>query len=336
MALKQTMNMSQNLVITPQLQQAIKLLQLSRMELETAVQVELDENPILEETVDLKEEDFKRTAEAAREAESLDSGPNESTSQDPQKQDEFDWESYVDMSQKPSNTVSGNNEEINSYENLISTSETLQEHLIWQMKMNGFNEEEERAAELIIDAIDDDGYLKTSLDVISTEEKVDRELLDDVLSLIQEFDPPGVGARDLKECLLLQAKNLQEDTNDIKELIDKHLKDLEKRNYEGIAKALNKDVQDVIEMCKIIFAMDPKPGRVYASQDTHYVTPDIYVYKVGDEYVVALNEDGLPRLKISNYYKNMLKGAETNDKTQEYIKEKLKSYVPIKRTAGKT
>ncbi|MNL05490.1 RNA polymerase sigma-54 factor [compost metagenome] len=146
--------------------------------------------------------------------------------------------------------------------------------------------------------------------------------------MIHEFDPAGVGARNLKECLLIQAKHLEEDTNDLVMLINNHLKDLEKKNYEVIAKALNRDVEDVIEICKIIYAMAPYPGRAFVSSDTHYVTPDVYVYKVGEDYVVSLNEDGLPRLKISNFYKNMLKGGKTNgDKTQDYIQEKLRSAV---------
>ena len=110
-------------------------------------------------------------------------------------------------------------------------------------------------------------------------------------------------------------------------LVSSHLKDLEKKNYEGIAKAMGVDLEDVIEMCKIIYTMDPKPGRAFMSNDTHYVTPDVYVYKVGDEYMVSLNEDGLPRLRISNFYKNVLKTAGTNNTTQEYIQDKLRSAV---------
>jgi RNA polymerase sigma-54 factor len=166
------------------------------------------------------------------------------------------------------------------------------------------------------------------MDQLAEEEKIDKDLLEDTLTLIHEFDPPGVGARDLKECLLIQAKHLEEDTHDLVNLINNHLKDLEKKNYEAIAKALGRDIEDVVEMCKIIYAMDPKPGREYVSSETHYVTPDVYVYKVGDDYVVSLNEDGLPRLKISNFYKNMLKsGKTTGDKTQDYIQEKLRSAV---------
>ncbi|HWU44279.1 MAG TPA: RNA polymerase factor sigma-54, partial [Bdellovibrio sp.] len=328
MALRQTMNLSQSLVITPQLQQAIKLLQMSRMELETAVRSELEENPILEEAEMLKDDDLQRTKEAAAEVEGAPGEAADQQSQDPQKQDEFEWESYIEANQKPPQSGMAGSEEIMNYENVITASQTLHDHLYWQVKMNGFSEEEERAADALIGAIDDDGYIKIPLEQIAEEEKVDLPLLEDTLTLIHEFDPPGVGARDLKECLLVQAKHLQEDTHDLVRLINNHLKDLEKKNYEAIAKTMGRDVEDVIEMCKIIYSMDPKPGRAFVSSDTHYVTPDVYVYKVGDDYVVSLNEDGLPRLKISNFYKNMLKGGKsTGDKTQDYIQEKLRSAV---------
>ncbi|QDK36821.1 RNA polymerase factor sigma-54 [Bdellovibrio sp. NC01] len=329
MALRQTMNLSQSLVITPQLQQAIKLLQMSRMELESAVRSELEENPILEEAEVLKEDDLQRTKEAAAEVDpSSGEAANDQHSQDPQKQDEFEWESYIEANQKPPQSGMAGSEEIMNYENVITASQTLHDHLYWQVKMNGFSEEEERAADALIGAIDDDGYIKVPLDEIAKEENIDQGLLEDTLTLIHEFDPPGVGARDLKECLLVQAKHLQEDTHDLVNLINNHLKDLEKKNYEAIAKAMGRDVEDIVELCKIIYAMDPKPGRAFVSSDTHYVTPDVYVYKVGDDYVVSLNEDGLPRLKISNFYKNMLKGGKsTGDKTQDYIQEKLRSAV---------
>lgn len=321
--LKQSMNLSQTLRMTPQLQQAIKLLQLSRMELQTAVAKELEENPILEETQDLKEEDLQRTKEAAEtvdpQAENIDQDQN------PQKHDEFEWESYLENPYKPPQQSSGN-EEIMNYENVITTTQSLLDYLMWQAKMFGFNEDERNIAEILINYIDDDGYILTPFEEIASHEGVTVQDLEEIIPFIHEFDPPGVGARNLKECLLIQAKHLEEDTNDLVYLISNHLKDLEKKNFEGIAKALGKDIREVAEMCKIIYSMDPKPGHAYAPVDTQYVMPDVYVYKVGDDYMVSLNEDGLPRLKISNFYKNMLKGA-GNDKTQDYIQEKLRSAV---------
>lgn len=326
MALKQTMNLSQNLVITPQLQQAIKLLQMSRLELESAVHAELEENPILEEAMDLKEEDLIRTKEA--EADLTPAGENPDTNtQDPQKQDEFEWESYLEGSQKPPKDYSGGNEEIMNYENVISAHQSLHDYLYWQVKMNGFSEHEERIADVLIDHIDDDGYLKTTVEQIAIDEKIDPEDIEDTLSLIHELDPPGVGARDLKECLLIQAKHLEEDTHDLVYIIKNYLNDLQRKNYDGIAKSMGKDLSEIKEMCQIILSMDPKPGRSFSVSETHYVSPDVYVYKVGEDFVVSVNEDGLPRLKISNFYKNMLKGTDAKDKTHDYIQEKLRSAV---------
>lgn len=323
--LRQNMSLNQSLRMTPQLQQAIKLLQLSRIELEAAVRKELDENPILEETQEIKEEDLQRAKEADAE---IQGDPTTSQDQDPQKQDEFEWDNYLEGNQKNKLASSGSsNEEIMNYENVLKTTQTLHDHLSWQVKMYGFGDEEELVADALISYIDDDGYLNISLEEIAETENFNLEDLKLTLESIQEFDPPGVGARDLKECLIIQARHLEEDTNDLIDLINNHLKDLEKKNYEAIAKGLNRDVQEVVEMCKIIYSMDPKPGRAYMIDDTQYVTPDVYVYKVGDDYVVSMNDEGLPRLKISNFYKNMLKVKDKGDKTQEYVQEKLRAAV---------
>lgn len=326
--LSQQMKMLQTLRMTPQLQQAIKLLQLSRIELESAVQKELEENPILEETQELKEEDLQRTKEIAGELEGAENSEGQlAQDQDPQKHDEMDWESYLESQSKPMPSTGASTEEIMNYENVITTQQSLHDHLAWQARMYGFTEEELDISEVLISYIDDDGYLKTPLEQIAQEEDLKTEDLEFVLSSIHEFDPAGVGARDLKECLLIQAKHIEEDTNDLVNLITNYIRDLEKRNYEAIAKGMGRDVQEIVEMCKIITSMDPKPGRAFVSDATHYVTPDVYVYKVGEEYVVSMNEDGLPRLKISNFYKNMLKSENKNEKTQDYIQEKLRSAV---------
>lgn len=323
--LKQSMNLSQTLRMTPQLQQAIKLLQLSRMELESAVRKELEENPVLEETPEgpgeINEGEANQVEASATEAQTQD--------HDPQKQDEFDWENYIDAQYKPSQSMASGSEEIMNYENVITTTESLYDHLMWQMQLFGFNDEEAYYASMLISYIDDDGYIKVPLEQIAQEENASLEELTSILPFVQEFDPPGVGARDLKECLLIQAKHLQEDTQDLVLLVNNHLKDLEKKNYEGIAKAMNLALEEVIDMCKIIYSMDPKPGRAYMTNDTQFVTPDVYVYKVGEDYMVSLNEDGLPRLRISNFYKNVLKSGSggNNATTQEYVQEKLRSAV---------
>ncbi len=324
MQLKTSLKLSQQLRMTPQLQQAIKLLQLSRLELETSVRKELMENPVLEEIADTADDD-----PAAASAQLKDDTPTEATAaeQDPQKQDDFEWENYVDTQYKPPTGSGGGSEEIMNYENIISQAQTLHDYLSWQLNLGGFSEDDRRVGSILISYIDDDGYIKVPLEEIAKEENLPQEDLEDILGFIQEFDPPGVGARDLKECMLIQAQILEEDTHDLVNLINNHLKDLEKKNYAAIAKAMNLQIEDVVELCKIIYTMDPKPGRAYMPPETQFVTPDVYVYKVGEEYMVSLNEDGLPRLRISNLYKNLLKTDGKDAGAQEYIQDKLRSAV---------
>lgn len=331
MQLKTSLKLSQQLRMTPQLQQAIKLLQLSRLELEGAIRKELDENPVLEEIQEVAEDEgvqAKAEAPATADAAEVPDTPENQAASDP-RQDEFEWENYVDTNYKPPQGPAGGTDEIMNYENLISTSTSLHDHLMWQLGLGGFNEEEQALLAVLISYVDEDGYVKTPLEEIAKEEEVDAKELEEMMPFLQEFDPAGVGARDLKECLLIQAKHIEEDTNDLVKLLNEHIKDLEKKNYGGIAKAMNLPMEDVIEMCKIIYSMDPKPGRMYMPQDTQFVTPDVYVYKVGDEYMVALNEDGLPRLRISNLYKNILKGDQASgpENAHSYIQDKLRSAV---------
>ena len=323
--MKQSMNLSQTLRMTPQLQQAIKLLQLSRMELETAVRKELEENPVLEDVEGPGDEGNQEVS--TTEANSIQENAEAQAAQDPQKHDEFDWESYLDTQYKPTQSSGSGNEEIMNYENMISTTATLFDHLMWQIRNSGFNDEEQNLAGILVSYIDDDGYIKVPMEQVAEDEGVSKEDLESVLPFVQEFDPPGIGARDLQECLLIQAKHMQEDTRDFVTLITNHLKDLEKKNYEGIAKTMGRDLEEIVEMTKIIYTMDPKPGRQFLSNDTQYVSPDVYVYKVGDEYMVSLNEDGMPRLRISNFYKNVLQGKSSNNVTHEYIQEKLRAAV---------
>jgi RNA polymerase sigma-54 factor len=329
MGLKMSMKLSQQLRMTPQLQQAIKLLQLSRIELEEEVRKEINENPILEEIQETTADDPRLKSQITEELKAAEAAVVGEA--DPRKQEEFEWENYVEgMYKPPQNTGYEVNDEIMNYENVITTTQSLSDYLVWQMSLFGFNEEEESLVSILISYVSDEGYLLAPLEEIAAEESVDAKDLEEMLPFLHEFDPPGVGARNLKECLLIQAKHLQEDTHDLVTIIENHLGDLEKKNYAAIAKTLNKDIQEVIQICEIILGMDPKPGRAFIVNDTHFITPDVYVYKVGEEYVVSLNEDGLPRLRISNLYRNLLQsenkdaGAKT---TQDYVQEKLRSAI---------
>jgi RNA polymerase sigma-54 factor len=319
--MKQSLALRQTLKMTPQLQQAIKLLQLSRMELETEIRREMTENPVLEEGMEEATKEQQNEENLRDNPQEADASPSES---DPAKQDDFEWDSYFENQNRNRERVISNSDEIMNYENIIAAKETLRDHLNWQASMFGFNEEELIFATILISYINDDGYLETPLETIAQEEEVTVKDLEEILPFIHEFDPPGVGARDLQECLLIQAKHIQEDTNDFVTLIKNHIKDLERKNYHNIAKEMGITLDEVIDMCKIINSMDPKPGSQFSSNDTHYVTPDVYVYKIAEEYVVSLNEDGLPKLRISNFYKTMVQ-KKSNDPAQTYVQDKLRS-----------
>ncbi|MCB9072103.1 MAG: RNA polymerase factor sigma-54 [Bdellovibrionaceae bacterium] len=324
MQMKQSLALKQTLKMTPQLQQAIKLLQLSRMELEAEIRKEMNENPILEESA----EDVARETQSEHEIQNQEDSREESRDTDTQKQDDFEWDSFFENQNRTRERMVSRNEEISSYENIIATAQTLHDHLRWQASLYGFNEEELAICNIVIDYINDDGYIEKPLSEIAAEEEVLEKDLEEILPFIHEFDPFGVGARDLQECLLIQARHLQEDTHDFVTLIKNHIRDLERKNYHHIAKEMNLSLDEIIDMCKIINTMDPKPGRQFAVNDTYYVTPDVYIYKVGEEYVVSLNEDGLPKLRISNFYKNMSKSqanANPNDPAHSYIQDKLRS-----------
>lgn len=323
MQLKASLKLSQNLRMTPQLQQAIKMLQLSRMELEAEIRKEINENPLLEEFADTVEDD--PSAELSSVAQEKDKVQED---QDPRSQEDADWEDYSELQYKGLSATSSVPDDVN-YDNFISKAQTLKDHLQWQASLSGFNEEETEHITILINYIDDNGYIKVPLEQIAQEEGVSLKDLEEILPFLQEFDPPGVGSRDLKECLLIQAEHFEEATKDVLYAIENHLKDLEKKNYEEIARGMNLKIEEVIEICKIILSFDPKPGRAFQSEDTHYVTPDVYIYKVGEEYVVALNEDGIPKLKISNLYKDLVKteGKSGNKETKEYLQEKLRSAV---------
>lgn len=320
--LKQSLNLSQSLVMTPQLQQAIKLLQLSRMELENLINTEMVENPTLEETAD-----SESTTQSITEMEGSDVGKAE---ENPQNREDFNWENYLENVRSTPNlpVYRGGDEELPSYENTLTQPQSLAEHLDWQLKLSGLTDKERMIAEVIIGNINEDGYLMTTIEEITAKENFDPHEVEAVLYTVQNFDPLGVGARDLRECLLVQIYDMKKEDEMLERIVENHLGDLEKKNYQAICKALGLTMEEVIKRIKIIEELEPKPGRAFGGSPSHYIIPDIYVVKRGDEYVVMLNEDGLPKLKISAFYKNLLdKNAISQGQTKEYVQGKLRSAV---------
>ncbi len=321
--LKQSLNLSQQLVMTPQLQQAIKLLQLSRMELENLINNELVENPILEESADSESSNQSIDEVAAPEQ----AKPEEN----PQQSEDFNWENYLENARStPSLPVHrGGEDDLPSYENTLSQPASLTEHVMWQLKMSDLTDAQKAMGEVIIGNINEDGYLQASLEEMAEKESFDIHELEAVLYQVQSYDPIGVASRDLKECLLVQIYDLQYNDESLERMVENHLPDLEKKNYQNIAKTLGISMEDVIERVKIIEELEPKPGREFGGAPSHYIIPDIYVVKRGEEYVVMLNEDGLPKLKISGFYKSLLdeSAVAKQAETKEYIQGKLRSAV---------
>ena len=327
--IKQTLKLTQQLIMTPQLQQAIKLLQLSRLELLTAINQELETNPILEESLeDQDPESWEAASEESGEQIPLpETAPTELTVESRVGED-FDWESYLEDKVPPAIRQERENRDSPSIENLSTAGPSLKSHLIWQLQMASMADEEKFIGLLIIGNIDEDGYLQTSVEELAKDLQVTDAEVEQVLKKIQEFEPLGVGARTLQECLLIQV-GVQDLNNPlIRPIIEHHLKNLENRNYAAIAKDLKVSLEDITQAVETISQLEPKPGRSFDSQEIRYVNPDIYIYKMGDDYEISLNEDGLPKLRINSYYRDALSGnAEVSEDTKNYIQNRLKSAI---------
>lgn len=337
--LKQSIRLAQQLIVTPQLQQAIKLLQLSRLELATLIQKELVENPVLEDADVEPEEDedgSKSAAEKHEKAKLEDRGHDHSMDEigtpdgKLQEPPNFDWENYIENYSAPEYQIERerSSEEVPTYENVLSQTESLHDHLLWQLHLSTVTPREQEIGTEIIGNIDDDGYLLATCDEIATKVNATSEEVLAVLRLVQNFDPTGVAARDVKECLTLQAKHLGEDAEAVSLLIQHHLPDLEIRNYQQIARKMSLPLEHIRILAHLIGEMDPKPGRPFSQESPQYIVPDVYVQKVGNEYLVALNEDGLPKLRISEFYRrSLMRGSNVANQTKEYIQERLRSAV---------
>ena len=409
MQMKMQMKMSQQLIMTPQLQQAIKLLQLSRAELEELIEQTLIENPVLEEGIDMdtfpnKTEDSQETTETAESPEVVADTDDFETAREnePEKkdQDEIDWQQYIEQVeqfggyQERRYNVASEDDEGPSIEATAAQTESLADHLVWQLDMLDLSKLEYLAGAHLIGNIDDDGFLVTSIrellesqrdlyDQIVAKHKsgdlpdlpeIDPDMLDlkfqsgkptqkkknkkeepsdfveevnvleeepkktellsaacsfveNVLAKIQQFNPNGVGARSLQECLLIQLDILGESGNLCSRIVKNDMPLLESKDLKKIARRQKQDIEQVIEAYRLIMSLEPKPGREFiANPSHHYIIPDVYIYQKDHEYKVALNSAGMPRLRISNYYKDLSNTLEDDGSlTKDYILEKVKA-----------
>jgi RNA polymerase sigma-54 factor len=330
--IKQQLRLAQQLVMTPQLQQAIKLLQLSRLELVNLVQQELQENPVLEENLE-GEEPVAPEVEAEVEGpepaapEAPEPAP-EREATDAEKIADVDWQDYMESNPQTSFSEARDDDERRSLESTLTRRPSLAEHIEWQLQLSAFDEAEREAARFLIGNLDEDGYLRESVEEICAQASLPVEVVESALRKIQQLDPPGVAARDLRECLTLQLDALGVDDVLVRRIVGQCLDQLQKRDLRGIARTLGVSIEEVAAASRVIGNLEPWPGRQFGGEDPVYITPDIYVVKLGDEYHVMLNEDGLPKLRINHLYRDVLqRGNGVPKDTRDYVQDKVRSAV---------
>jgi RNA polymerase sigma-54 factor len=315
--------LAQKLILTPSLQQAIKLLPMSTLELADLLNQEVVENPLLEEipTEDLQAPD----ATPAVEKEAEDKAKADKTDTWDDADYEYFFGDYLDDGYRP--RAPQEVKELPPIENTLSTSSSLTDHLEWQLSLQTEAESIRDIGEAIIGNLDDDGYLVASVDEIASMGPWPADEVEKALRLIQSFDPIGVAARDLQECLTLQIKHLHLEGTPTEKIVAEHLRLLHNHQMPDLARKLGLTIEELKGHVEIIQHLDPKPGSRFNPQPSQYVIPDVYIVKVEDQYVAVLNEDGLPQLRISPTYRRLLdKGAaENNDETRAYVKDKFRS-----------
>lgn len=317
--LRQQLKLSQQLVMTPQLQQAIKLLQLSRLELVETVQQEMLENPFLEESYSDTAEDLGLADERIG---------NENEAYDRELANDASWEDYMG---EFASTPKANErrefeagEEISPLEARCAAKPTLEGHLLWQLRLSTLSDKQKDIGEIIIGNLSSSGYLQADNNELASLAGCTPEEAEEVVERIQLMDPVGVAARDVKECLKIQIKNLNYDRDPIlMELVESHLDDLEARRYKPLLRKFKLDMEDLQEYLAIIQSLDPMPGSSFGGGEPSYVSPDVFVYKMGDEFVIVLNDSDLPQLQLSELADMDTSNASEQEK--EYFTDKIRS-----------
>lgn len=325
------LRITQKLILTPQLQQAIKMLQLPHLELSQFLNQELIENPFLEESID--EIPIEELTSEEREAVEIEEAHEDAEAPLEKLMNNFTVDEYFeergfdgrDLGYFNPGTVTPP-----SFEQFLTREPDLYDHLLWQLRLSNSPESIRKTGEIIIGNIDENGYLRISIEEIMEETKSERETAEKALSLIQSFDPVGVGARTVTECLLLQIKALNLCGTLVEKIIIDNMDELENKKYTQIAQRCNLPLEDIMAAVKIIEGLEPKPGRNFSSSITNYVVPDVYLIKIADGYQIVLNDDGLPKLRVSSFYKKLIKQNNAFPKEdKQYLVEKLRSAVGL-------
>ncbi|MCX8030940.1 MAG: RNA polymerase factor sigma-54 [Thermodesulfovibrionales bacterium] len=321
------LRLTQKLILTPQLQLAIKLLQLTQLELSQLLSQELVENPLLEEI-----EEDNETLET-QELHHPDEIQDEDTELPLQNLYKFSIDEYFEERSSDGRDLGYFNpglEEQPSFELFQAKKTTLQDHLLWQLMLTDSTDKIKEIAEILIGNIDDNGYLKLTDEEIYELTGADKESIDKALSVIYEFDPPGIGARTLKECLLLQIKSLGLQGSVVEQIISNDLDALCKKKYPLLMKKYLLTEEELATAIKIIQRLNPHPGSSFSKDDIVYITPDVFIYKVDGEYHITLNDETLPKIKLNNKYHKLLMQKELLSKDEKtFFKEKMKSALEL-------
>jgi len=324
--LRQQLKLTQQLVMTPQLQQAIKLLQLSRLELVESIQQELLENPFLEEL----DADVVDTAPSTDNLDDYESAHTDAQSRaDEDLMRTADWENYLGEFSSVTKQSLGRDLEVPeeglSFEARLTSKPTLDGHLSWQMRLSNFSERDLAIGEVVVGNLDSRGYLQASVEEMR--EQLPNIALTDIEAVvrrIQRLDPVGVAARSVQECLLVQMEVLGLDSDPtLVSLVREHLEDLEKHRYKPLIKKFRISMDDLKAYLDLLQTLEPMPGAHFSTGEPQYVSPDVFVYKHGQDFVIVLNEDGMPRLQLNSYYVENLRAKTPVEK--DYFQDKVRS-----------
>jgi len=330
-----TIEQSQKLVMTPELIQAIQILQFNTQDLDAFVQEQVLINPVLEVASSSQGEN-QTNEESKRDGDNIESQIERTESQNnfaKEFDEDKDWRErvressrYDDISYRQWEYSKDNNEY--SYEQFVTSDVTLQEHLMFQLQFAPIKKNCRNIGRYVIESLDDNGYMTLTREEIATAMGVSLEKVDIVIDAIHGFEPAGIGAQDLKECLLIQLSHRGEVDEAVAKVINEYLEDIAANRLGYIAKELGVTVKEVQEICDLIKSLEPKPGRQFATQnDTRYIVPDVIVERLDDKYVVTINETSTPRLMVSSYYKNLLTQSQTDENLSKYLSGRVNSAI---------
>ena len=323
------LRLSQKLILTPQLQQSIKLLQLPLLELSQDINQELINNPLLEENVEQPTEE-KSSADTLRD-EDMFRQKNEDAEAPLEKIFGFTTDNYFEERENDGRDLGyfqDNIEESTSPFERNRSRTDLYEHLLWQLRLSHTPRDVGQTAEIIINNLNEDGYLQASLEEIGELTQINMQNSEDALAIVQSLDPPGVGARNLQECLLMQIKSLQLEGTLVEQILLEGFSELEGKRYKQMATKFKMSIDDILAAVKIIEALEPRPGRNFSSDEPVHIIPDVYVEESDGKFLITLNEDGIPRLRLSNYYKKLLANKKSlGAEERQYLEDKLRSAV---------